>query len=78
MAGAALGPGSIFTAKGGFIVGFLGTLGLETYKIEAGSTYLDLVDELNLVQGENDQVAKHIAKQNKAGVVFLYDNIFYL
>ena len=63
--GAALGswtgPGSIFTAKGGFMVGFLGTLGYETYKIEAGSTYLDLVDELNLVQGENDQVAKHIA-----------------
>ena len=37
-AGAVTGPGSIFTAKGGFIIGFLGTLGYETYKIEAGST----------------------------------------
>ncbi len=61
VAGAVTGPGSIFTAKGGFIVGFLGTLGLETYKIEAGSTYLDLVDELNLTEGVDDQTAKHIA-----------------
>ena len=60
-AGAVTGPGSIFTAKGGFIVGFLGTLGLETYKIEAGSTYLDLVEELNLTEGVDDQTAKHIA-----------------
>jgi hypothetical protein len=60
-AGAVTGPGSIFTAKGGFIVGFLGTLGLETYKIEAGSTYLDLVDELKLTEGVDDQTAKHIA-----------------
>ena len=60
-AGSVLGPGSIFTAKGGFIVGFLGTLGLETYKIEAGSTYLDLVEELNLTEGVDDQTAKHIA-----------------
>ena len=61
VAGSVLGPGSIFTAKGGFIVGFLGTLGLETYKIEAGSTYLDLVEELNLTEGVDDQTAKHIA-----------------
>jgi hypothetical protein len=61
VAGAVTGPGSIFTAKGGFIVGFLGTLGLETYKIEAGSTYLDLVEELNLTEGLDDQTAKHIA-----------------
>ena len=61
VAGSVLGPGSIFTAKGGFIVGFLGTLGLETYKIEAGSTYLDLVEELKLTEGVNDQTAKHIA-----------------
>ena len=61
VAGAVTGPGSIFTAKGGFIVGFLGTLGLETYKIEAGSTYLDLVDELKLTEGVDDQTAKHIA-----------------
>ena len=60
-AGAVTGPGSIFTAKGGFIVGFLGTLGYETYKIEAGSTYLDLVEELNLTEGVDDQTAKHIA-----------------
>ena len=60
-AGSVLGPGSIFTAKGGFIVGFLGTLGYETYQIEAGSTYLDLVDELNLTEGVDDQTAKHIA-----------------
>ena len=60
-AGAVLGPGSIFTAKGGFIVGFLGTLGYDTYKIEAGSTYLDLVDELKLTEGVDDQTAKHIA-----------------
>ncbi len=60
-AGAITGPGSIFTAKGGFIVGFLGTLGYETYKIEAGSTYLDLVEELNLTEGVDDQTAKHIA-----------------
>jgi len=60
-AGAITGPGSIFTAKGGFIVGFLGTLGLETYKIEAGSSYLDLVEELNLTEGVDDQTAKHIA-----------------
>jgi len=61
VAGSVLGPGSIFTAKGGFIVGFLGTLGLETYKIEAGSTYLDLVEELNLTESVDDQTAKHIA-----------------
>ena len=61
VAGSVLGPGSIFTAKGGFIVGFLGTLGLETYKIEAGSSYLDLVEELNLTEGVDDQTAKHIA-----------------
>ena len=60
-AGAVTGPGSIFTAKGGFIIGFLGTLGYETYKIEAGSTYLDLVEELNLTEGVDDQTAKHIA-----------------
>ena len=60
-AGAVTGPGSIFTAKGGFLLGFLGTLGLETYKIEAGSTYLDLVKELNLTEGVDDQTAKHIA-----------------
>ncbi len=60
-AGSILGPGSIFTAKGGFIVGFLGTLGYDTYKIEAGSTYLDLVEELNLTEGVDDQTAKHIA-----------------
>ena len=40
---------------------FLGTLGLETYKIEAGSSYLDLVEELNLTEGVDDQTAKHIA-----------------
>ena len=61
VAGAVTGPGSIFTAKGGFILGFLGTLGLETYKIEAGSSYLDLVEELNLTEGVDDQTAKHIA-----------------
>lgn len=61
VAGSVLGPGSIFTAKGGFIVGFLGTLGYDTYKIEAGSTYLDLVEELNLTEGVDDQTAKHIA-----------------
>ena len=60
-AGAVTGPGSIFTAKGGFIIGFLGTLGLETYKIEAGSTYLDLVEELKLTEGVDDQTAKYIA-----------------
>ena len=59
--GSVTGPGSIFTAKGGFIVGFLGTLGYETYQIEAGSTYLDLVEELKLTEGVNDQTVKHIA-----------------
>jgi hypothetical protein len=56
VAGAVTGPGSIFTAKGGFIVGFLGSMAFDSYAIEGGSMYLDLVEE-----GMNDQTAKNIA-----------------
>tara|TARA_B100000212_G_scaffold5900_1_gene4420 strand:- start:1987 stop:10092 length:8106 start_codon:yes stop_codon:yes gene_type:complete len=45
VAGAATGPGSIFTAKGGFIVGFLGSMAFDSYAIEGGSMYLDLLEE---------------------------------
>ena len=56
VAGAWLGPGSIFTAKGGFIVGFLGSMAFDSYAIEGGSMYLDLAEE-----GMDDQTAKNIA-----------------
>ena len=56
VAGAVTGPGSIFTAKGGFLVGFLGSMAFDSYAIEGGSMYLDLVEE-----GMDDQTAKHIA-----------------
>ena len=56
VAGAVLGPGSIFTAKGGFIVGFLGSMAFDSYAIEGGSMYLDLAEE-----GMDDQTAKNIA-----------------
>ena len=39
------GPGSIITAKGGFIVGFMGSLGYDSLAIEGGNMYLDLRDE---------------------------------
>ena len=45
VAGAVTGPGSIFTAKGGFIVGFLGSMAFDSYAIEGGSMYLDLLEE---------------------------------
>ena len=56
VAGAVTGPGSIFTAKGGFIVGFLGSMAFDSYAIEGGSMYLDLAEE-----GMDDQTAKNIA-----------------
>ena len=57
VAGAWLGPGSIFTAKGGFIVGFLGSMAFDSYAIEGGSMYLDLLEEKSL----DPEVSKHIA-----------------
>ena len=56
VAGAALGPGSIFTAKGGFIVGFLGSMAFDSYAIEGGSMYLDLLEE-----GLDGQTSRNIA-----------------
>ena len=47
-AGAALGswtgPGAGFTAKGGFIVGFMTSLAIDSWAIESGNSYLSLVD----------------------------------
>ena len=39
------GPGSLITAKGGFIVGFMGSLAYDSFAIEGGNMYLDLRDE---------------------------------
>ena len=38
------GPGSAFTAKGGFIVGFMGSLAYDSWAVESGNSYLSLVD----------------------------------
>ena len=57
VAGAVLGPGSVFTAKGGFIVGFLGSMAFDSFAIEGGSMYLDLVEEKM-----DDQTAKKIGE----------------
>ncbi len=38
------GPGSAFTAKGGFVVGFLGSLAYDSWAVESGNSYLSLVD----------------------------------
>ena len=54
-AGAVLGPGSIFTAKGGFVVGFMTTMAMESYRIEAGHSYLEMIEE-----GIDEETAKHI------------------
>ena len=56
VAGAVTGPGSIFTAKGGFIVGFLGSMAFDSYAIEGGSMYLDLLEE-----GLDGQTSRNIA-----------------
>ena len=39
------GPGSVITAKGGFLVGFMGSLAYDSFAIEGGNMYLDLRDE---------------------------------
>ena len=44
-AGAWMGPGSIFTAKGGFIVGFMTSLGIDSWAIESGNAYLTLTQD---------------------------------
>ena len=38
------GPGSAFTAKGGFIAGFMGSLAYDSWAVESGNSYLSLVD----------------------------------
>ena len=43
--GVAAIPTAIIGAKGGFTVGFMSTLAADAYAIEAGSMYLDLLDE---------------------------------
>jgi len=54
--GSVTGPGSIFTAKGGFVVGFMTTMAYESYKIEAGHSYLEMLDE-----GLDERDAQHIS-----------------
>tara|TARA_B100002019_G_scaffold120941_1_gene103882 strand:- start:3732 stop:12302 length:8571 start_codon:yes stop_codon:yes gene_type:complete len=54
--GSVTGPGSIFTAKGGFVVGFMTTMALESYKIEAGHSYLEMIEE-----GIDEETSKHIS-----------------
>ena len=56
VAAAVTGPGSIFSAKGGFIVGFLGSMAFDSYAIEGGSMYLDLLEE-----GLDGQTSRNIA-----------------
>ena len=36
------GPGSLITAKGGFILGFMSSLAADSFSIEGGNTYLEL------------------------------------
>ena len=54
--GSVTGPGSIFTAKGGFVVGFMTTMALESYRIEAGHSYLEMIEE-----GIDEETSKHIS-----------------
>ena len=48
--------GSIFTAKGGFVIGFMTTMAYESYRIEAGHSYLEMLDE-----GLSEKDAQHIS-----------------
>ena len=44
-AGSWTGPGSAFTAKAGFVWGFMGSLAYDSLAIEGGNTYLALTEE---------------------------------
>ncbi len=56
-AGAWMGPGSIFTAKGGFIVGFMTSLGLDSWAIESGNMYLTLAQDEGFDKNESKWIA---------------------
>jgi len=49
-------PGAVAGAKSGWVVGFMSTLAADSYAIEAGSMYLDLLDE-----GLDKESSKYIA-----------------
>ena len=56
-AGAWMGPGSIFTAKGGFIVGFMTSLGIDSWAIESGNAYLTLTQDGGFDKTESKWIA---------------------
>ena len=56
-AGSWLGPGSIFTAKGGFIAGFMTSLAYDSWAVESGNAYLTLYKDGGFDKNQSKWIA---------------------